>query len=127
MKHGQVSRGDIYEINMEGMEDERKAKRYCIVVSNNIANRYTDKVTIVPLSTSVKDTSNIPTLVTMRHNGVNACIRPELIKTVNQRRLREWGGRVSAEVMSNIEQAMMMQLGMAPIKKTGGGHVAVHN
>lgn len=46
-----VRRGDIWNVNLQGLDNEVKENRYCIVVSNDIVNRFTDKITIIPLST----------------------------------------------------------------------------
>lgn len=111
-----ISRGDIYFIDLSpSVGSEQGGKRPCVVVSNNMANRYSPCITVIPLTTSTTK-ANIPTHCDLssetdgvRHSSTALC---EQIRTVDKSRIVNKVGALSAEAMTKLESAIKIHLGV---------------
>lgn len=110
-----ILKGQIYyvsktEKNVVG--SEQKAGRPAIIVSNNIGNRYSKVVEVVYLTTQIK--ANIPThvpIMSARKPSIALC---EEIVSVDKQRLEKYLGSITPEEMQQVNQAMMISLGIIP-------------
>lgn len=111
----ELSRGDVWEVDLEPVKGrEIGKKRPCIIVSNNIANRYSSVVIVIavtskapkkpyPFMVEIPKSANMP-----RKSWVN-CV---YIRTVDNGRVRRFVTNLDASTMDKIDDALAGQLGM---------------
>jgi mRNA interferase MazF len=109
-----IKRGDIVYINIpEDKNDPHKQVgcRPCIIMSNDMNNKYNSRVQYIPLTS--RDKKFIPTHVTLKttnnlqKESIALC---ECIDAINKAFIKEKVGKVSEDDMLNIENAMDIQL-----------------
>lgn len=115
----QIRRGDIlnavmsdqYQGSMQG------GVRPVIVVSNNMANRHSKVVTVVPLSTKVNKKKKLPTHVFvpsteingLEHDSVALC---EQVTALDASMIEEYVGQVDEVILERITVAVQVQVGV---------------
>lgn len=82
------------------------------MVSNNRNNQYSGTVEVVYLTTQPK--RDLPTHVTISSLSRESTALCEQITSVSTERFGSYRGAVTAEEMEDIEEAMMISLGLAP-------------
>lgn len=108
-----IKRGDIWYIESGySVGSEQRAGRPAIVVSNNRNNQYSGTVEVVYLTTQPK--RDLPTHVTISSLSRESTALCEQITSVSTERFGSYRGAVTAEEMEDIEEAMMISLGLAP-------------
>jgi len=112
-------RGDIFFLDLGQHTDSRQSGfRPVILVSNDLANKYSPIVTVIPVTSKPK--KQLPTHVLLPLYSTNALDRPctalaEQILTVDKIALGERKGCVTDHaVMERITQAMKTQLSISP-------------
>lgn len=80
-----------------------------MVVSNDVCNEVSDLLTVVPLSSSTRKVYPFEVLVPGRKR---AKAMANQIRTVSRRRVTRKTGSVSRQVMSAIEEAILLHLGI---------------
>lgn len=121
----EIHRGDIWYYENKVMNcgnDEMQGRcvqgrsRPVLIVSNEMCNRFSDTVSVVPL-TGVQKRSDLPvhTLVQPtdkeHEHSVALC---EQITTVNRERLVRKLGECTREQMSAVDACLCIQLGIVP-------------
>lgn len=107
----EIHRGEIFYITFkEQIGSEQQGGRPVIVVSNEICNKFSPIVTVVPLTT--KDKKPLPTHVELNIEGlpVYGTILCEQVQTVSHYRLGSYVGEVDERIMRKIEKALCVQL-----------------
>jgi mRNA interferase MazF len=102
---------------------EQGRTRPCVVVQNDVGNRYSSTTVIVPLTDAahVKKPSPIYVLVKKGDGGAtkDSYILCDQIRTVDQRRFRSVFGSLAPETMSAVDRALLISLGL-PFNPTSG-------
>ena len=113
-------RGDILWIQCDpSVGVEPRKTRTCIVVSNDVANRYGQAVTVVPTQTYTSDRAARAYMVDLR--APRSTLRDarvanaSMIMTYDRDRVVRRAGRIAAETQRTLDQALAMHLGLAPI------------
>lgn len=111
IKRGMVFYVDLGHENKEG--SEQKGTRPCVVVQNDIGNKYSPTV-IISLVTSKLNKKQLPTHVMLNEKflPMDSMIMTEQTMTVDKARLRDYFGMVNAETQSNIDRAMAISVGL---------------
>lgn len=111
IKRGMVFYVDLGHENKEG--SEQKGTRPCVVVQNDIGNKYSSTV-IISLVTSKLNKKKLPTHVMLNEEflPMNSMIMTEQTVTVDKSRLRDYFGMVNNETQSNIDKAMAISFGL---------------
>ncbi len=112
-----VRRGDIVWINCDpSVGVEPRKTRTCVVVSNDIANRYGQAITIVPTQAYSKERSGRVYMVDLRRprsplrdSRVANC---SMIMTYDRTRIVKHEGAVNAEARADIDRALRVHLGL---------------
>jgi len=105
-----MKRGDIWWVNFEPtVGGEIRKQRPAIIVSNDAANRYLNRVQVVPLTASVGRV--YPSEAVVEFNGKRGKAVADQLTTVSKQRLLNHAGNVSKAEMQQVEQAIRIQLG----------------
>lgn len=112
-----ISRGDVFLADLgEGIGSEQKGVRPVIVVQNDIGNKYSPTVTVVPVTTKIHKHKGLPTHVLLTdQGGLNelSAAMAEQIVTIDKSRLIEHLGSLDVRFMRvNIERIILKQLGI---------------
>ena len=110
-----VKRGDVYMANLGwGFGSEQGGYRPVVILQNNVGNRYSNTVTVAPVSSKTKPP--LPTHVVIRNNdgnlGYTSVVLLEQIRTIDKQRLREKTGRLSNEDIKKLNNALNISFGL---------------
>ena len=120
----EIKRGDIYLANLgEGIGSEQHGVRPVLVVQNNIGNKYSPTVTVLPITTKIHKSRGLPTHVMIDHMGgldEKSSIMAEQISTIDKSKLFTYIGTIPEDAMKkDINQAIRIQLGLPGRKRYG--------
>jgi mRNA interferase MazF len=116
---GRPRRGEVYLVNFDPtIGAEIRKTRPALVVQNDIANRWSP-ITIVAAITSRFEEPTYPTEVVVRvpEGGleVDGVVLLNQIRSIDKRRLVRRMGALKPERMRQVEQAMLISLGIVRV------------
>ena len=104
-----MKRGDVWWINFEpAVGGEVGKEQPAVIVSNDAANKYLNRLQVVPLTTKVDRLYPSEAPVTVR--GKKHKAMADQLTTVSKRRLENRVGRLSKIEMRKLEQTIKVQL-----------------
>lgn len=104
-----MRRGEVWWVNFDpSLGGEIHKQRPAIIVSNNSANKFLNRVQVVPLTSNVERLYPSEAYVTI--NGVQSKAMADQLTTVSKARLSSLIGRISSEDIRKVEQAIKVQL-----------------
>jgi len=106
-----MNRGEIWWVDFNpSVGGEIRKSRPAIIVSNDVANKYLNRVQVIPLTSS---TENLyPSEAYVRAGGRQSKAMADQIMTVSKTRLTDKLGRITAKEMVGVERAIQVQLGL---------------
>ena len=112
-------RGEIYLTALDpALGHEIKKTRPVLIIQNDITNRF-GLTTIVAAITSKVSTPPYPNEVVVQPTGTGlgivSTIRLDQVRTVDRQRLIKRLGRVDAQVMHKVDQAIKISLGLLSV------------
>jgi mRNA interferase MazF len=113
-------RGDVLWIQCDpSVGVEPRKTRTCVVVSNDIANRYGQAVTVVPTQAHTSERAARAYMVDLRRPRstlVQARVaNASMIMTYDQSRIVSRAGRISVEAQHALDRALGVHLGLVQI------------
>lgn len=116
----EIFRGDIFYITHDSfVGSEQKSGRPGVVVSNDLANKFSPNVEIVFLTSQEKKPLPTHVPVVARVPSTALC---ENIQTVSKERLSNFIRSCTTSEMKNIDNALRCSLGLESPVAVGGGH-----
>ncbi len=119
-EHLEVRRGDLVWVNCEPSEGaEPKKVRTCVVVSNDIANRFGQVVTVVPTQRYTPERAGRAYMVDLRAPRSNLkadrIANASLVTTWDRARLLKREGRLTKATLEKLDAALRLHLGLAEV------------
>jgi mRNA interferase MazF len=106
-----MKRGDVWWINFDpSIGGEIRKQRPAVIVSNDAANHYLNRVQVIPITSKVDRLYPSEAYVTFR--GKKAKAMADQIATVSKKRLINSAGSISSIEMEGIGKAIATQLGL---------------
>ena len=104
-----MKRGEVWWINFDpSIGGQIRRQRPAVIVSNNAANQFLNRVQVVPLTSSVGKLYPSETYVTFR--GKKAKAMADQLTTVSKKRLINPAGTISSTEMEGIGRTIVIQL-----------------
>ena len=110
-----IKRGDIYYADLSPVVgSEQGGRRPVLVIQNDVGNKYAPTV-IAAVITTRKTKANLPTHVWLNAEcGLprESMVECEQVRTLDKKRLKDFMGSVSKEVMREIDKGLKISLGV---------------
>ena len=115
----QYYRGQIYYARLDPIVGhEQGGHRPVLIIQNDTGNRFAPTVIIAALATSLP-TKPYPTEVRVPAGAGSlpraSAIRLDQIRTLDKRRLEQYVGQLDEMMMHQVDQAIMISLGLIPL------------
>lgn len=114
-----VKRGDIFYADLSPViGSEQGGVRPVLVIQNDIGNKYSPTI-IISAITSQINKAKLPTHIEISapQYGLpkDSVVLLEQIRTIDKKRLREKIGRFSDKMMDNVDECLMISLGLVEL------------
>lgn len=107
-----MRRGEVWWVNFDpSVGGEIQKRRPAVIVSNNAANNFLNRIQVVPLTSSVGRVFPSEALVTV--NGRLGKAMADQLTTVSKERVGDRIGSLSPDDMRKVEFSVRIQLGLA--------------
>ena len=109
-----VKRGDVFYADLDPIiGSEQGGIRPVLVVQNNIGNKYSPTLVVLPISSAKK--THLPTHIRICGSKMlpkDSVVLAEQIRTIDRNRLRNYVGSLGLEIMERINEAMKISIGV---------------
>jgi mRNA interferase MazF len=106
-----MKRGEVWWVNFEpSTGGEIQKQRPAVIISNDISNKYLNRVQVVPLTSKVDRLYPSEAYVTLK--GKQSKAMADQLTTVSKSRLVSLVGRLSRADIQEVEQIIKVQLGL---------------
>ena len=114
---GKPYRGMVVEVSLDPViGHEQGRSRPCVVVQNDVGNRFATTTIVVPLTAASHISTPSPIYVLVKKGDGGAAkdsyVLCDQIRTVDQQRFRSVYGSLSPETMTAIDAALLISLGL---------------
>ena len=112
-----VKRGDIFYADLSPViGSEQGGTRPVLVVQNDIGNKFSPTVIIAAITSQINK-AKMPTHIEISANDFglarDSVILLEQIRTIDKRRLKEKLGRLSDELLEEVDEALGISFGIS--------------
>lgn len=106
-----MKRGDVWWVSFDGASGgEIRKRRPAVIISNNTANQFANRVQVVPVSSRIDKLYPCETLVEIDRRKCKAMA--DQLATVSKRRLLAPLSSLSSDEMQRVEMIVRLQLGL---------------
>jgi mRNA interferase MazF len=112
-----MKRGEIYYVDLgkHGIGSEVKKIRPCLIVQNDIGNKFSPTTIICPITHRTKNTGQ-PTQVILNKSlvkgSVDGVILAEQLKVIDKKRIRQRLGELTNKGLSKVDMAIKISVGI---------------
>ena len=111
MHSEEIKRGEVYWVNLDPtIGSEIKKTRPALILSNNIQNRVSNRVVILPITFNVEKLFPFEAKITLQNKA--AKVLADQIRTVDKSRIRDCISCISTTEMKDIERAVKVTLSL---------------
>ncbi|WP_342259787.1 type II toxin-antitoxin system PemK/MazF family toxin [Candidatus Tisiphia endosymbiont of Metellina segmentata] len=111
VKNKEIIRGNIYWVNLDPtIGTEIQKTRPAIVISNNIQNKISSRVIIIPITSNINNIFPFEVRVTVNNKTTKALT--DQIRTIDKSRLGEFIEQLNKTEIINIEKAIKVTLSL---------------
>ena len=104
-----MKRGEVWWINFDpSVGGEIKKQRPAVILSNDVSNKYLNRIQVVPLSSQIDKL--YPSEAYIQFSGKQAKALADQLTTVSKLRLLNKAGHLSKADVEQIEKAVKTQL-----------------
>ena len=104
-----MKRGEVWWVNFEpSVGGEMKKQRPAVILSNDVANKYLNRVQVVPLTSQIDKL--YPSEAYVQFGGKQAKALADQLTTVSKLRLVNKAGHLSKADVEQVERAVRTQL-----------------
>lgn len=111
----EISRGDIYYAELDGIGSEQVGRRPVVIVQNDIGNQLANTVIVVPLTKKIDLKVKLPTHILVRAFGnikYDSTILTEQIRTIDKMRLLRKIGRLPYGLVKKMDKSLLIAIGI---------------
>jgi mRNA interferase MazF len=102
-----------------GDSSVQSGRRPCIIVSNNVANIFSDNLTVVPCTSNIQKSAKQPThYFTKLYNNTDSVVLCENITTIPKKSCGSFIGLMTEEDMKYIDKCLAIAIGLKEIPKS---------
>jgi mRNA interferase MazF len=106
-----MKRGEVWWVNLDpAIGTEINKTRPAVIISNDSANKFLNRVQIIPLTSNVENCYPSEAIIIL--NGKKSKAMADQITTADKNRLKDKIGSVSTKDMGAIEKVIKIQLGL---------------
>ncbi len=107
-----MTRGEVWWVSFgPSMRGEIKKQRPAIVISNDISNKYLNRVQVIPLTSKTEKLYPSEAYVTLR--GKKHKAMADQLTTVSKERLSNRAGHILDSELHDVERVIKIQLGLS--------------
>lgn len=109
-------RGEAWLVSLEPVVGHEIGKgRPALVISNDRNNQFAETITILPLTSKTEKIFPFETFLSKEETGLpkESKVKTNQIRTVDRERLVKRLGNISKERLKEIEQSLLIHLGIA--------------
>ncbi|MCJ7584310.1 MAG: type II toxin-antitoxin system PemK/MazF family toxin [Anaerolineales bacterium] len=106
-----MKRGEVWWVSFDpSIGGEIRKQRPAVILSNDVSNKYLNRVQVVPITSKVEKLYPSEAYVTV--GGRQSKAMTDQLATVSKERMVKLIGRVTAAEMMGIEKALRIQLSL---------------
>lgn len=108
-------RGEIYLVCLDPtVGSEINKTRPALIISNNINNKLSQTVSVIPITSSIGKIFPFEVFLNPKESGLskNSKVKCNQIRTIDKKRLVKSLGKSSLEKLKEVEEALLIHLGM---------------
>ena len=125
----QVKRGDIYYADLSPVVgSEQGGVRPVLIIQNDVGNKYSPTVIAAAITSRMGKTklpTHIEVYATRAGLARDSVVLLEQLRTLDKRRLKEKMGHLDESVMSDIDNAIAVSLGLLPHGRVAQEHPSI--
>lgn len=106
-----MKRGEVWWINFDqSVDGEIQKRRPAVIMSNDISNKYLNRVQVIPLTSKIDKL--YPSEAYVQFEGKQGKALADQLTTVSKLRLINKAGSISKADVEQVERAIKIQLGL---------------